>query len=72
MHAFHDSSDFAFFRGLEVEQVCLGQYQTQIHLSNASLLSIHPGSPRVSSSLTLAIQTEFGQAKQPDLQSGVK
>jgi hypothetical protein len=30
MHGFHDSGDFAFLRGLEVEQVCLGQYQTQI------------------------------------------
>jgi len=31
MQGFRSSADFAFLRGLEVEQVCLGQYQTWIH-----------------------------------------
>src|SRR5690242_21641548 len=30
MHGF-SGGDFAFLRGLEIEQLCLGQYQTQLH-----------------------------------------
>lgn len=40
MHGFRDSSDFAFLRSLEVEQVCLGQYQTQIHFYPQGRISI--------------------------------
>ena len=40
MHGFQDSTDFAFLRGLEVEQVCLGQYQTQIHFHPQSRISM--------------------------------
>jgi hypothetical protein len=30
MHGFQDLVDFSFLRGLELVQVCLGQYETQI------------------------------------------
>jgi hypothetical protein len=40
MHGFHCSADFAFLRGLEVEQVCLGQYQTSIHFHPQGRISM--------------------------------
>jgi len=33
MHGFSEDSDFNFLKGSTVEQVCLGQYDTQLHLN---------------------------------------
>ena len=40
MHGFTEGANFAFLRGLEVEQVCLGQYQTQIHFAPQGRISM--------------------------------
>jgi hypothetical protein len=40
MDGFQSSADFAFLRGLEVEQVCLGQYQTWIHFHPQGRISM--------------------------------
>lgn len=40
MHGFHSGFELDFLRGKEVEQVCLGQYQTQIVFSEEANLSM--------------------------------
>jgi hypothetical protein len=37
MHGIPKTTDFSFLLGKIVEQVCLGQYQTQIHLDDANI-----------------------------------
>jgi hypothetical protein len=37
MYGISSTADFSFLVGKMVEQVCLGQYQTQIHLDDAYL-----------------------------------
>lgn len=40
VHGFSADADFGFLRGLTVEQICLGQYQTQIHFNNGTSMSM--------------------------------
>jgi hypothetical protein len=37
MYGIPKTTDFGFLLGKVVEQVCLGQYQTQVHLDDASI-----------------------------------
>src|SRR5579863_1397804 len=37
MHGIPKTTDFSFLLGKMVEQVCLGQYQTQVRLDNANI-----------------------------------
>jgi len=40
MHGFSKSTSFSFLKGLTVEQVCLGQYQTWIHFDRSAGFSM--------------------------------
>jgi hypothetical protein len=40
MYGFSDNSDFSFLKGSTIQQVCLGQYETQVRLSPNGSLSL--------------------------------